>query len=142
MAIQTTNLSNKKVLRELGKTNNLVKKLRLLPLEEVRAANKLQWIVERGFLRARLHFKRFAQNLGSVHFQIAVSCPRTIAHILFHLGPAAPVVSREMCLGVALNAHAFTIFVADPEKIIRGWMEVEHLRTKRVRGGWRISRVP
>ena len=95
-------------------------------------------------LRARLVAVRFAQDLRRVDKQTLVTRPRTVAHVFLHEGPPPAVIPRKVRFSVALSAPVTrATLVTRPDDPIRVvWVELHHLRTKRVRRLRRSERVP
>ena len=133
---KAAHLSNNEVLRELGKSDNLVEHFGLL-IEKVTAAHELHWVGPhlKKALRARLVAVRLAQDLRRVDKQTPVTRPCAIAHVSLHEGPSPSIIPGEVCFSMALSPPVTrATLVTRPDNPIRMvWVELQYLSTKRVR---------
>ena len=142
---KATHLSDNEILRELGKSDNLVENFDLL-FEEVTAAHELHRIGPhlKKALRASLVAVGFTQDLRRVDKQTLVTRPCTIAHVFLHEGPPPPIIPREVRFSMALCPRVTrATLVTRPDDPIRVvWVELQHLSTKRVRRLRCSERIP
>jgi len=140
-----THLSDDEVLRKLGKSDDLVEHfgpffVKVTPAHEFHRVGPQLEIA----LRARLVAERFAQDLRRVDKQTFVTRPRTVANVFLHEGPPPAVIPRKVRFSMTLSALITrATLVTRPDDPIRVvWVELHHLRTKRVRRLQRSERVP